>query len=128
MATTLNVFELTSTELSKSNVKESVNKSAKKKAVKESAKFGRRMRKPQQISANKIRLESLSFFEDADEDIVDYTPDEDVILVIDPEMDEAPETPEEAEEAAEDLVGDFVCKCAICGANYVCDQIGRAHV
>ena len=118
---TLNVWELTSNELSKSSVKESVKKS-KKKSMKESAKFGRRMRKPAKIAANKIQLESIRFFEDAEEDIVDYTPDEDVMLVIDPEMDETPETVEDAQEAAEELVGDYVCKCAICGANYICNH------
>ena len=124
---TLNVFELTNEELNKSKktaTNESVKKTtktAKKKAVKESVKkFGKLGKK---IPANHIKLESLRFVEEAEEDgeIIDYTPEEDVVLVIDPEMEETPATEEEAEEAAEELVGDFVCKCAICGANYICD-------
>ena len=122
---TLNVFELTKEELNKSTktaTNESVKKSAKtkKKAVKESAK---KIGKYSKIPANKLQLESLKFLEDAEEngEIVDYTPEEDVVLVIDPEMEETPATEEEAEAAAEELVGDLVCKCAICGANYICD-------
>ena len=121
---TLNVFELTQAELSKS-LKESKKapKTAKKKGIKESAKVGRKYRNPKKIAANKLRLESLRFVEEAEEndEVIDYTPEEDVVLVIDPEMEETPETEEEAEEAAEELVGDYVCKCSICGANYVCD-------
>lgn len=127
----LNVFELTNAELSKS-LKESAptaKKSTAKKSVKrskkvtESAKIGRKFRTAKKITANKLRVESLRFVEDAEEndEVIDYTPEDDVILVIDPEMDETPETVEDAVDAAEELVGDYVCKCAICGANYVCD-------
>lgn len=117
---TLNVFELTNAELAKSlhqpagktKVKESVNKSKKAKK-----------RTVEKFAANKIRVESLRFVEEAEDNDteIDYTPEDDVVLVIDPEMEETPETAEDAEAAAEDLVGDMVCKCAICGANYVCD-------
>ena len=122
----LNVFELTNAELSKS-LKESAptaKKSVKRsKKVTESAKIGRKFRTAKKITANKLRVESLRFVEDAEEndEVIDYTPEDDVILVIDPEMDETPETVEDAVDAAEELVGDYVCKCAICGANYVCD-------
>ena len=123
---TLNVFELTNEELNKSKktVKnESVRKSKKsnRKTVKESVRKFRKSTKA--IPVSQIKLESLRFVEEAEEngEIVDYTPEEDVVLVIDPEMEETPATEEEAEEAAEELVGDFVCKCAICGANYICD-------
>ena len=127
----LNVFELTNAELSKS-LKESAptaKKSTAKKSVKrskkvtESAKIGRKFRTAKKITANKLRVESLRFVEDAEEndEVIDYTPEDDVILVIDPEMEETPETVEDAVDAAEELVGDYVCKCAICGANYVCD-------
>ena len=120
----LNVFQLTSEELNKS-IKES-KKTTKKngKTVKESVKrVGGKYAKTKKISANKLRLESLQYVKEADEndEVIDYTPDEDVVLVIDPEMDETPEDVEAAEEAAEELVGDYVCKCSICGANYVCD-------
>lgn len=118
---TLNVFELTNAELSKS-----LDKTVTQKKVKESVKKTpktRRKRALEKISANKIRVESLRFAEEADNDTeMDYTPEDDVVLVIDPEMDETPETPEDAEAAAEELVGDYVCKCSVCGANYVCDD------
>ena len=117
---TLNVFEVTNSELSKA-LKES-NKPAKKatKKMTESKKVGKKYSK---IAANKLKLESMQFVIEAEDndEVIDYTPDEDVVLVIDPEMDETPADDEAAEEAAEALVGDYVCKCAICGANYVCD-------
>lgn len=127
---TLNVFELTNEELNKSKkttAEESVKKSSKK-AIKESAKrISKKSKKVEKLAKkipyNKIKLESLRFVMEAEEndEIIDYTPEEDVVLVIDPEMEETPATEEEAEEAAEELVGDLVCKCAICGANYICD-------
>lgn len=123
---TLNVFEVTSSELSKA-LKESeapVAKKANKKTVKESVKkIGGKFARNKKIASNKLRVESLQFVKEAEEndEVIDYTPDEDVVLVIDPEMDETPADVEEAEESAEALVGDYVCKCSICGANYVCD-------
>lgn len=124
---TLNVFELTNEELNKSKKaakNESVKKTTKKttkKVCKESVKKFKKS--PKAIPVSQIKLESLRFVEEAEEndEIIDYTPEEDVVLVIDPEMEETPATEEEAEEAAEELVGDLVCKCAICGANYICD-------
>jgi hypothetical protein len=122
--TDLNVFQLTNQELHKTEpkkqtktVKESVSKRSSKKI------------RPFNIPANKLKLESLkSFLEaDGDDDIsvdatTDYTPEDDVVLVIDPDMEETPEDTDDAIEAAEDLVGQHVCKCAICGANYVTDE------
>lgn len=123
---TLNVFELTNEELNKSKKtakNESMKKTKKtsKKTVKESIK--RFKRSPKAIPVSQIKLESLRFVEEAEEndEIIDYTPEEDVVLVIDPEMEETPATEEDAEEAAEELIGDIVCKCSICGANYICD-------
>ena len=125
----LNVFQLTNQELQKTSAKseKATKKSVSKKAVKESV-FGRRSkkaRKPFRIPANKLQFESLHrFLEDDGEDTevtADYTPDDEVVVVIDPEMDEVPEDTEEAVEAAEELIGQHVCKCAICGANYVTD-------
>jgi hypothetical protein len=123
---TLNVFELTSEALKNAKLDESVEtkKTSKKKVVKESAKkVSKKFKSFGKIPANKLRLESLTFVKEAEEadDVIDYTPEEDVVLVIDPDMEETPETEEEAEEAAEELIGDYVCKCSICGANYVCD-------
>lgn len=141
MAETLNVFEMTNRALrdaeaseKKSDVKKESKATAKKPAsVKESiAKKARqtKARKPFAIPANKLKFESLSMFKEADGDeevdaefdvTADYTPEDDVVLVIDPEMEEVPEDVEEAESAAEDMVGNHVCKCSICGANYVTD-------
>lgn len=128
---TLNVFELTNEEFNKARtVKESKTTKKSSKVVKESKNAKRigKYKKVEKLSkkvipSNKLRLESLRFVEEAEEndEVIDYTPEEDVVLVIDPEMDETPETEAEAEEAAEELIGDYVCKCAVCGANYVCD-------
>lgn len=123
---TLNVFEVTNAELSKS-LKESKKpaKKANRKVIKESAKRigGKYAKSKKTIAANRIHLESLQFVKEAEEndEVIDYTPDEEVVLVIDPEMEETPETVEDAEAEAEDIVGDIVCKCSICGANYLCD-------
>lgn len=132
----LNVFELTNKELRASETTKSTKKPSadtKKKAVKESVKqtktMRRKSRKPFDIPANKLQLESLTKFKqfleaegDDDSDVTaDYTADDDVVVVIDPEMDEVPEDTEAAEDAAEELVGQHVCKCSICGANYVTD-------
>lgn len=128
----LNVFQMTNMELHKTDAKTASNpvakKPATKKTVKESVKRMRKTsRKPFAIPAKKIQFESLKRFlegdiEDTELDVTaDYTPEDDVVLVIDPDMDEVPEDTEEAIDAAEDLVGQHVCKCAICGANYVTD-------
>lgn len=126
----LNVFQMTNMELHKTDkVSKPVSKKpAQKKSVWESVRRMRKVaRKPFDISANKIRFESLKRFlegdiEDTELDVTaDYTPEDDVVLVIDPDMDEVPEDTDEAVEEAEDLVGQHVCKCAICGANYVTD-------
>lgn len=121
----LNVFALTNMELHKDDDKTSKkpSKTARKKSVKESVTRKRPKKIPFNIPANKIRLESIQHFhEDTDsEATADYTPEDDVVLVIDPEMDEVPEDVEAAEDMAEDMIGNHVCKCAICGANYVTD-------
>lgn len=125
----INVFELTNKELHKADsTKTSVSK-VSKKSVKESVmrKASKKARKPFSIPANKLKLESMSWYtlheddSEGEEVTADYTPNDDVVLVIDPEMDEVPEDLEAAEEQAEDLIGDHVCKCSICGANYVTD-------
>lgn len=81
------------------------------------------------FSCNKIKVESRKIFEE--NDVTDLEgqfdiPEEDttgedsdgVVLVIDPE---APADEEVPEDAAEEMVGDFVYKCPVCGSNYVCD-------
>ena len=81
------------------------------------------------IKANRFRVESIKIFEDADfaelaeldtkfaVDVDDNEAEDEVVLVIDPEIPADDEVPEDA---AEQLVGDYVYKCPICGANYVC--------
>lgn len=132
----LNVFQLTNQELHKTDKVEKTAKKPEKvtakstKTVKESVSKKRSRRiKPFAIPASKLQLESLKrFLEAEDEDDItvdvtaDYTPEDDVVLVIDPDMEEVPEDTDAAIEAAEDLVGQHVCKCAICGANYVTDS------
>lgn len=133
MANQINVFELTNTALKSLN--ESTKPTAKKakkvvskKKMSESVRkakrpVSKRLRKEavRKISCGKLRLESMKFVEDADSDEFDFTPEDEVVVVVDPEMDEVPASEEEAKEAAEELVGDTICKCSICGANYVCD-------
>lgn len=116
--TDLNVFEMTNMALknldapkAKKSVKESV-KSTSKKSVKEN-------KEPVKISYKKLKLESVASFKES-EDTTDFTPEDEVVLVIDTEMEEVPETEEAAVEAAQELVGDTVCKCSVCGANYIC--------
>lgn len=140
MAETLNVFEATNKLLREADASE--KKSAKKESkapakkpasVKESVSKrvrSTKARKPFAIPASKLKFESLTRFHEAEGDdtadddfdvTADYTPEDDVVLVIDPEMEEVPEDAAEAQAAAEEMVGDHVCKCSICGANYVTD-------
>ena len=117
----LNVFALTNQEL---RADEKKSQKSQPKSIKESIKRRAKKRVPFSIPANKLKFESLSMFkeDEGESDVTaDYTPEDDVVLVIDPEMDEVPEDTEEAESAAEELIGNHVCKCSICGANYVTD-------
>lgn len=98
-----------------SKLTESVKKRSPKKIV-----------EGKKISCNKIRVESFKIFEEEDLDELDdkfaVDPEnkesDEVVLVIDPALDSEEEIPENA---AEEMVGEYVYKCPICGANYVCD-------
>lgn len=83
------------------------------------------------IKSSKLKIESMKVFDQGDMDqrkrfedlddqfAVDPSEESDeVVLVIDPELPAEGEVPEDA---AEQMVGDYVYKCPICGANYVCD-------
>lgn len=76
------------------------------------------------IKANQIKVESKNILEDSDDEIlakefeVPAEDSDEVVLVIDPELPSDEEVPEDA---AEELVGDLVYKCPVCGSNYVCD-------
>ena len=77
------------------------------------------------IGLNKINVKSRKIFEDTNFDDLDQqfavdpetSNDDEVVLVIDPEIPADEEVPEDA---AEEMVGDLVYKCPICGSNYVC--------
>lgn len=98
----------------------------------ESAKISRRknnkvVKESRKISCKKLKVESRKFFEenditDLEKDFEVPNPEEDtqdgVVLVIDPEIGDDEEVPEDA---AEEMVGDLVYKCPVCGSNYVCD-------
>lgn len=96
---------------------EGIISAKKKKSAKTEAK---------KINYKKIKVESLRIFEEENLDDLDNqfdvdpeeSQEDEVVLVIDPEIPADEEVPEDA---AEDLVGDLVYKCPVCGANYVCD-------
>lgn len=77
------------------------------------------------INFKHLKVESRKIFEEAEPEELEKefevaeqeTPDE-VVLVIDPQANSDEEIPEEA---AEDMIGDAVYKCPVCGANYVCN-------
>lgn len=79
------------------------------------------------INCRHLKVESRKFFEESDLDtlekefevpeVTSENPDE-IVLVIDPEIQDSDEIPEDA---AEEMVGDLVYKCPVCGSNYVCD-------
>lgn len=78
------------------------------------------------IPVKNLKVESRRIFEETDYDELgqefaaeptEENPDE-IVLVIDPELDANEDVPENA---ANDMVGDLVYKCPICGSNYVCD-------
>lgn len=111
----INVFELAFKEnaaLSKAPVKpvkkvmESVTKGIMKSALKKEA----------------VQLSKLRFTEDKEE-LSTVQPEDDIVVVysddIKPDM-----TEEEVAQAAEELIGATICKCGVCGANYIA---GDAH-
>lgn len=62
-----------------------------------------------------VSLDKLRFTEDIDS----FQPEDNVMVVYNPDLSNDM-TDEEAEAAAEDLIGKDICKCGVCGANYVC--------
>lgn len=116
-----NIFE----EIMKQSqpVTESFVRNSNKKVVKTESK---------RIAADKIKLESRRIFEEVDdldelddqfevtpEDVDDEENENEVVLVIDPEADPDEEIPEDA---ANEMIGDEVYKCPVCGANYLCSH------
>lgn len=95
---------------------------------KPSTRFGKKskaVKECRKINCRHLKVESRKFFEENDINDIekDFAVPEDemsdeVVLVIDPELPSDEEVPEEA---AEEMVGDKVYKCPVCGSNYVCD-------
>ncbi|MBQ4542563.1 MAG: hypothetical protein IJA19_00190, partial [Clostridia bacterium] len=81
----LNVFELTSELLSENTKTAKKSQKALKESVEPIAK-----KEVNKIPANKIRLESVRIAEDVDD--VDYEPNDEVVLIVDPSMEEEPAT------------------------------------
>lgn len=96
-------------------------------SVRPARRAGKKVNEHKKIPVKNIKVESLRIFEEADYDevsqefanteVTDENPDE-IVLVVDPELPAEEEVPEDA---AEQMVGDLVYKCPICGSNYVCD-------
>lgn len=97
-----------------------------------SHKVAKSVSESKKISASKIKLESRRIFEDADLDELDTqfavdpedSEESEVVLVVDPELPADEEVPEDA---AENMIGDEVYKCPVCGANYVCNCEGEKN-
>ena len=72
------------------------------------------------LKKESIQLGKIRFTEDTDE-ISSVQPDEDIVVVysddIKPDM-----TEEEVAQAAEELLGATICKCGVCGANYIASE------
>lgn len=114
-----NIFEEIMKE-SRAQLNESVRRIRKRDKKVENMKF----------PLNKLKVESRRVFEDEDFDNSEFdiedevsvddgkVDDDEVVLVIDPEISANDEVPEDA---AESMVGDLVYKCPVCGSNYVCD-------
>lgn len=96
--------------------------------VNETSSVERKVTESRKIPVTKIKLESRKIFEEEDLDVIDDkfsvdmdNPENDeVVLVIDPEL--PAEGEEEPEVKADEMVGDMVYKCPVCGANYLCDH------
>ena len=89
-------------------------------------KSNKKVTEAKKINYKNIKVESRKIFEETDFDELDQefakevseeNPGE-VVLVIDPEL---PSDQEPAEDAAENMVGDKIYKCPVCGSNYACD-------
>ena len=91
------------------------------------------------INVEKLKVESMKILEEEElgdldqgfaasfdanpEDDADKDSSDEVVLVIDPELPADEDVPEDA---AENLIGDKIYKCPVCGANYACDSDGEA--
>ena len=91
-----------------------------KKVVESVARKVAKLVEPEKIVKESVPLGKIRFTEDTDE-ISSVQPDDDIVVVysddIKPDM-----TEEEVEQAAQDLIGATICKCGVCGANYIASE------
>lgn len=91
-----------------------------KKVVESVARKVAKLVEPEKIVKESVQLGKIRFTEDTDE-ISSVQPDDDIVVVysddIKPDM-----TEEEVEQAAQDLIGATICKCGVCGANYIASE------
>lgn len=115
----INVFELAFKE-NAALEQEKPTVAVKESVVKELADKVNKVVEAEKPIKESFPLDKIRFTEDTDE-ISSIQPDEGIVVVytdeIEPEM-----TEEEVEQAAEDLIGATICKCGVCGANYIADE------
>ncbi len=115
----INVFE--KAFLANSAINESVNtteKAENKTKIKESV--NKTEAKAEKVVKESVALNKLRFTK---EDVENLQPEEDVMVVYNPDLTDDMSA-EDVEAAADALIGHDICKCGICGANYVgnCDD------
>lgn len=112
----INVFE--KAFLANSAINESVNtteKAENKTKIKESV--NKTEAKAEKVVKESVALNKLRFTK---EDVENLQPEEDVMVVYNPDLTDDMSA-EDVEAAADALIGRDICKCGICGANYVGD-------
>lgn len=112
----INVFE--KAFLANSAINESVNtteKAENKTKIKESV--NKTEAKAEKVVKESVALNKLRFTK---EDVENLQPEEDVMVVYNPDLTDNMSA-EDVEAAADALIGHDICKCGICGANYVGD-------
>lgn len=112
----INVFE--KAFLANSAINESVNtteKAENKTKIKESV--NKTEAKAEKVVKESVALNKLRFTK---EDVENLQPEEDVMVVYNPDLTDDMSA-KDVEAAADALIGHDICKCGICGANYVGD-------
>ena len=112
----INVFE--KAFLANSAINESVNtaeKTENKTKIKESV--TKTEAKAEKVVKESVALNKLRFTK---EDVENLQPEEDVMVVYNPDLTDEMSA-EDVEAAADALIGHDICKCGVCGANYVGD-------
>lgn len=112
----INVFE--KAFLANSAINESVNtteKAENKTKIKESV--NETEAKAEKVVKESVTLNKLRFTK---EDVENLQPEEDVMVVYNPDLTDDMSA-KDVEAAADALIGHDICKCGVCGANYVGD-------